>query len=366
MWQMLQGTLVQNINASRPTPWMNSGFMALGSWTCQYSCCFGPTRQNMQFPELRIYQLSGFHLLQELCWAWRLQQSLLWEQWWRERSLKWRCTRWHCRQTPHHWQGSDHCTIHAEIEGPIQESWGDRPKGHCLEEIDQKFIRKDYKKRIKQLKLKSTKISQGLRIENDKSSETVFIQGRYGYKAQLVLRSAHQKNHLTSSNRILVRISTSYLFSGGALSYLDKLRRSCTARKRLQPQPIQKEMGEVPRGLRGIQADASSTWRQQSCDLFGPFDCTAFPGQRLGQRHAVSLKPWALLLCHYSTRTVRGAICEDYSADSVIQALRTPPACPPILPLTRLKTSRQLGQSLERRKSLRGSTVSWQGLYNIL
>ena len=82
-------------------------------------------------------------------------------------------------------------------------------------------------------------------------------------------------------------------------------------------------MGEVPRGLRGIQADTTSTWKQQTCDLFGHFDCTAFPGQRLGQRHAVSLKTWALLLCDYSTRAVRGAICEDYSADSVIQALRT-------------------------------------------
>ena len=93
--------------------------------------------------------------------------------------------------------------------------------------------------------------------------------------------------------------------------------------KRLQPLPIQKEMGEVPRGLRGMQADATSTWRHQSCDLFGPFDCKAFPGQRLGQRHAISLKTWGLLLCDYSTRAVRGAICEDYSADSVIQALRT-------------------------------------------
>ena len=32
---------------------------------------------------------------------------------------------------------------------------------------------------------------------------------------------------------------------------------------------------------------------------------------------------WALLLCDYSTRAVRGDICEDYSADSVLQALRT-------------------------------------------
>ena len=37
----------------------------------------------------------------------------------------------------------------------------------------------------------------------------------------------------------------------------------------------------------------------------------------------MSLKTWALLLCDYSTQAVRGAICEDYSADSVLQALRT-------------------------------------------
>ena len=82
-------------------------------------------------------------------------------------------------------------------------------------------------------------------------------------------------------------------------------------------------MGEVPRGLRGIEAVATSTWKHQTYDLFGHFECKAFPGQRLGQRHAVSLKTLALLLCDYGTRVVRGAICEDYSADSVLEALRT-------------------------------------------
>ena len=42
-----------------------------------------------------------------------------------------------------------------------------------------KFIRKDYRKIVMQLALKSTKISQGLKINDDKSNETVFIQGRY-------------------------------------------------------------------------------------------------------------------------------------------------------------------------------------------
>ena len=82
-------------------------------------------------------------------------------------------------------------------------------------------------------------------------------------------------------------------------------------------------MGEVPRRLRGIEADATTTWRFQTCDLLGPFECKAWPGQRQGQRHAVSLKTWALLLCDYSTQGARGALCEDYSAESMLQALRT-------------------------------------------
>ena len=51
-----------------------------------------------------------------------------------------------------------------------------------------KFIRKDYKKIIMQLNLKSTKISQGLKIDDDKSSETVFIKGRYDYRAILLAK----------------------------------------------------------------------------------------------------------------------------------------------------------------------------------
>ena len=86
-----------------------------------------------------------------------------------------------------------------------------KPQFKRLQVVDQrntalkKSIRKDYRKIIKQLKLKSTKISQGLRIDDDRSNETIFIQGRYGYKAillanpktssfaQLVLRSAYQE-----------------------------------------------------------------------------------------------------------------------------------------------------------------------------
>ena len=82
-------------------------------------------------------------------------------------------------------------------------------------------------------------------------------------------------------------------------------------------------MGDVPRRLRGIELNATTTRRHQTCDLFGPFDCRAWLGQRQGQRASQTPKTWALLLCDYSTRAVRGAICESYSADSVLMALRT-------------------------------------------
>ena len=198
-----------------------------------------------------------------------------------------------------------------------------------------KFIREDYQTLCKQLALKANKISQGLKIEEDKKDEMFFVTGRYNYLAvllarpqtssfaRLVLRDSHNANHLTSSNRILVKVSRSYLFTGGALTYLNKLRNTCTTCRRLQPQPVQQLMGDVPRRLRGIELNATTTWRHQTCDLFGPFDCKAWLGQRQGQRASQTLKTWALLLCDYSTRAVRGAICESYSADSVLMALRT-------------------------------------------
>ena len=82
-------------------------------------------------------------------------------------------------------------------------------------------------------------------------------------------------------------------------------------------------MGDVPRRLHGIDSDATTTWRHQSCDLFDPFECRTWLGQRQGQRASQSLKTWGLLLCDYQTRAVKGAICETYSADSVLTALRT-------------------------------------------
>ena len=103
-----------------------------------------------------------------------------------------------------------------------------------------KFIRGDYQTLRKQLALRANKISQGLKIEEDKRDEMFFVTGRYNYTAillarpqtssfaRLVLRDSHNANHLTSSNRILVKVSRSYLFTGGALTYLNKLRNTCT------------------------------------------------------------------------------------------------------------------------------------------
>ena len=170
---------------------------------------------------------------------------------------------------------------------------------------------------------------------DDKTDGIIFLTGRYNNSAillpqpktfsfaRLVLRDSHNTNHLTSSNRILVKVSRSYLFTGRALTYINKWRNTCTTCRTLQPQPIHQLMGDVPRRLRGIEPDATTTWRHQTCDIFGPFDCRAWLGQRQGQRALQSLKMWALLLCDYSTSAVRGAICESYSADSVLMALRT-------------------------------------------
>ena len=81
-----------------------------------------------------------------------------------------------------------------------------------------KFVQSDYAKIRQQLTLTANKISQGLRIEEDKKEEIFSVSGRHNYTtillarpqissfSWLVLRDAHNTNHLTSSNRILVKI----------------------------------------------------------------------------------------------------------------------------------------------------------------
>jgi hypothetical protein len=149
-----------------------------------------------------------------------------------------------------------------------------------------KFWKSDYTKIRQQMKLSANKIQQGLITEDTKKEETYFVSGRHNYRvmllaqpktssfSRLVLRDAHNANHLTSSNRILVKVTTlgGYIFTGGALPYLNKLRQTCMTCRRLQPRPIQQLMGDIPK--------------------------------RQGQRASQSLKTWALLLCDYSTRAV--------------------------------------------------------------
>ena len=112
-----------------------------------------------------------------------------------------------------------------------------------------KFWKNDYTKIRQQMKLSANKIQQGLITEDNKKEETYFVSGRHNYRvvllaqpktssfSRLVLRDAHNANHLTSSNRILVKVTTSggYIFTGGALPYLNKLRETCMTCRRLQP-----------------------------------------------------------------------------------------------------------------------------------
>ena len=102
-----------------------------------------------------------------------------------------------------------------------------------------KFIRGDYQRLRKQLALKANKISQGLKIEEDKKDKMFFVTGRYDYSAvllarpqtssfaHLVLRDSHNENNLTSLNRKLVKVSRS------------KLRTTCKTCRRIKPQPVQ-------------------------------------------------------------------------------------------------------------------------------
>ena len=151
-------------------------------------------------------------------------------------------------------------------------------------------MKTDFSKIRQQLTLSANKMAQGLIVEEDKKEETYFVSGRHNYRvvllarpknssfSRLVLRDAHNANHLTSSNRILVKVTASggYIFTRGALPYLNKLRETCMTCRRLQPRPIQQLMGDIPRQLRCIGLNNTTTWRHQTCDLFGL--STAEPG----------------------------------------------------------------------------------------
>ena len=166
-----------------------------------------------------------------------------------------------------------------------------------------KFWKSNYSKICQKLTLAANKKKQGLITEDDKKEETYVLSGRHNYRvvlqaqpktssfSRLVLRYAHNTNHLTSSNQIMVEVTAlgGYIFTGGALPYLNKLRETCMTYRGLQPRPIQQLMGDKPKRPRGKGLDDTTTWRHQTCDLFGPFDCKAWLGQRQGQRASQSV-----------------------------------------------------------------------------
>ena len=201
----------------------------------------------------------------------------------------------------------------------------------CLE----KFVSSDYEKVSQQLGKRSTRLTQQLLLEEDKSRREFTLKGRFGYCAkllaspktskfaQLVLRGAHNSNHLTSSARVLAKVGRQYVFTGGALNYLDKLRAECHMCRLLKPEAVKMLMGDSPDFMRGLLPQATTTWRYQSTDIFGPWLMQAFPRAKGTRGADKKIKTYGLLVFDYSSRAIDSCIIEDYSADSVIMGLNT-------------------------------------------
>ena len=197
-----------------------------------------------------------------------------------------------------------------------------------------KFVSQDHKKISEQLRQKSTRLTQELVLEENKADKIFLLKGRFNYKAKLlanpstsafsrlVLKDAHNKQHLTSSARILAKITRSYVFTGGALAYLDKLRKGCAMCRQLKPMAVKMFMGDPPDFMRGPAPDARSAWTFQSCDIFGPWTALAFPRARGTRKSTRRVKLWAILVCDYASRAIDAELCESYSADSVLLALQ--------------------------------------------
>ena len=206
---------------------------------------------------------------------------------------------------------------------------------HLQREISlQKFVGHDHEKVSEQLRRKSTKLTQELVLEENKADKIFHLKGRFNYKAKLlanpntsafsrlVLKDAHNKQHLTSSARILAKVTRSYVFTGGALAYLDRLRKGCAMCRQLKPMAVKMFMGDPPDFMRGPAPDARSAWTFQSCDIFGPWTALAFPRARGTKRSTRRVKLWAILVCDYASRAMDAELCESYSADSVLLALQ--------------------------------------------
>ena len=206
---------------------------------------------------------------------------------------------------------------------------------HLQREVSlDKFVSHDYEKISSQLKQKSTKLTQELVLEDNKVDKVFRLKGRFNYRAKLlanpktsafsrlVLKDAHNKQHITSSARILAKVTRTYVFTGGALAYLDRLRKGCAMCRQLKPMAVKMFMGNPPDFMRGPLPDARSTWTFQSCDIFGPWTALAFPGARGTRQSTKRVKLWAILVCDYASRAVDAELCESYSADSVLLALQ--------------------------------------------
>ena len=74
--------------------------------------------------------------------------------------------------------------------------------------------------------------------------------------------------------------------------------------------------------MRGPGPDGVQAWKYQSIDIFGPWGGVAYPRARGTRGSTRKIKLFVLLAFDFSTRAIDAEICESYSADSVIMALR--------------------------------------------
>ena len=197
-----------------------------------------------------------------------------------------------------------------------------------------KFVGGDYSKVKSDLKRKLSKVTQELVLQEDEENQVFNLIGRYHYRARLlaspkvsswsrlVLHDAHNKNHLTAAARILAKVGRRYLFTGGASAFLDRLWVNCTMCKLLRPHAVSQLMGDVPPQMRGPLQQDASTWKYQSIDLFGPWSAIAYPKAKGTRTSTKRLKLFVLVVFDYTSRSVEAQICESYSADSVLVALR--------------------------------------------
>ena len=201
----------------------------------------------------------------------------------------------------------------------------------------QKFLSQEYDKISRQLGQRSTKLTQQLLLDDDKEKKVFRLKGRFGYSAdllpspktshfsRLVLRDAHNKQHLTNSARIMAKLGRRYMFTGGALHYLDRLRKDCHMCRLLKPEKVKLLLGDTPPFMQGIQPNATRTWTHQSVDIFGPWFMAAFSGAKVTRGGAAKtrIKTWGLLVFDYATRAIDATLIENYSAGSVILGLKT-------------------------------------------